>query len=321
VTEIIFRKGRLPNDPSKPRINMGAHLRAVSVPASCAFYSKVANWGMLGNDDWGDCTCAACGHTVEQQTEYGQGAEYLITTGECLDEYTVIGGFNPDAGPPGENPTDNGATVQSALEYLQKTGLAGHKVAMFGELDVKNLNQLKQSVYEFGTVCIGINLPVSAMTQFNAGQPWTPVAGSAIDGGHCVIVVGYDANWVYVVSWGKVQPMSWAFWAEYVEEAWAIVSADWVSAMSGQDPDGVNKETLGAEFAAVTGKPNPFPAPSPGPAPAPKPVPAPPSPEPPPAPVPPAPVPPEPPAPPTPEPDWLKKLIAFIEALLERNGA
>ena len=73
------------------------------------------------------------------------------------------------------------------------------------------------------------------MTQFNQGKPWTPVAGSPIDGGHCVTVIGYTSAYLLVVTWGKIQKMDYAFWNTYVAaramqgEAWATVSQDWVN--------------------------------------------------------------------------------------------
>jgi hypothetical protein len=309
----VFHSGRKPNDPSKPRLDLGRHLTGTA-PEVADYYSKVPVWGMDGNDQWGDCTCAADCHIACQQSLYGTGTENVPTTADALAAYAAVGGFDPNAGPPGGNPTDNGATVQDALNYLRTTGVSGFKVAAFGELDVKDTAKIKLGVYQFGTLSIGINLPTSAMGQFDGGQPWTPVAGSAIDGGHCVIVAGYDADWLYVITWSKVQRMSWSFWDTYVEEAWAIVTPEWANAA------GLDKAALGAEWAALTGEANPFP-PAPAPVPVPVPPPAPvPVPVPPPAPVPlpppapkPVPQPPSPPGPPTPgELSWLRDVLEGI---------
>ena len=83
---------------------------------------------------------------------------------------------------------------------------------------------------------------------------------------NCVIVCGYDATYLRVFTWGTVQKMSYTFWDKYVEEAWPVVSQDWVSAAKGTDPAGVDLATLGQQFASVTGQPSPFPAPAPVPA-------------------------------------------------------
>lgn len=292
---IVFRQGRLPNDPSKPRVSLDPHLDGTA-PASVDNYSGVASWGMLGNDEWGDCVFACDGHITEQQTALGLGQELVVTTGQALAAYSKVTGFNPNAGPPGANPTDNGSTVQAGMGYLVKPGFGTFKAAAFGELSVSNMAKIKQAVYEFGCLSIGINLPTSAMDQFNAGQPWTPVAGSAIDGGHCVQVAGYDADWIYVITWGQVQKMSYAFWAQYVEEAWAPIAADWVS------KTGLSLTAFGAEFAAMFNVANPFPAPAPVP-PAPTPTPTP------------TPVPAPPPAP-VPQPSWWETFINWLVEFL-----
>jgi hypothetical protein len=277
---VTFRPGVKPNNPNRPRLYFSAFRKAGAVaPASVNYYSGVINIGMLGNDQWGDCVEAADGHIVEQQTQYGQGAEVVITEAQALAAYSAITGFNPNAGPPGNNPTDQGTEVQAGLQYLRTPGLDNHAITMFAQLDPTNMADVQLAVAELGIVDIGMAFPASAMDQFNAGQPWDVVAGSPIEGGHCVVVVGYDSTYLYVYTWGAVQKMTYAFWNEYVAgnggEAWAIISPDWVNAASGTDPEGIDKEALGAQFAALTGDPNPFPAPAPAPTPAPTPTPTP----------------------------------------------
>lgn len=285
---VDFRPGVVPNDPLKPRLYFSAFRKAGAVPpASVDYYSQTPNIGMLGNDTCGDCVFAGNGHIVEQQTYLGQGAEYVVSTSQAIASYSRVTGYDPNAGPPGNNPTDQGTMLQTGLEDLQKVGFGGHVIAMFAQLDPRNINDVKLAVSEFGIVSIGIAFPNSAMTQFDNGQPWDVVQGATIEGGHCVVVAGYDDTYLYVYTWGKAQKMTYAFWNTYCAgnggEAWAVISKDWVSLATGQDPEGVDTHALGAQFAALTGKPNPFPAPAPPP-PAPTP---PPKPTPPPAPTPP----------------------------------
>lgn len=288
---VTFRPGVKPNDPRKARLYFRMFRKAGgTAPASVDYYSQLPNIGMLGNDDWGDCVEAENGHIVEQQTYLGSGssAEYVVSTDQALAAYSRITGFDPNAGPPGENPTDQGTMIQDGLNDLRKTGFGGHGIAAFAQLDPSDMSDVQLAVAEFGMVDIGFAFPASAMDQFNNGQPWDVVAGSPIEGGHCVGVAGYDADYLYVFTWGAVQKMTYAFWNEYVVnnggEAWAVISEDWASAATGKDPEGVDKYTFGAQFAALTGQANPFPAPDPTPVPAPPappaPVPSPPAPSP-----------------------------------------
>jgi hypothetical protein len=277
MPEITFRHGVKPNDPNRPRLYFSTFKKPKATPPAFIDYSRIPVIGMLGNDNWGDCVFAGDGHTVEQQTYFGQGVEYQVSESQALAAYSAVTGFNPNAGPPGENPTDNGAEVQQGLDFLRKTGFGGHKIAAFAQLDPRNMNDVKLAVAEFGAVAVGLAFPDSAMTQFNAGQPWDVVAGSPIDGGHRVTLVGYDATYLYVFTWNAVQKVTYAFWNEYIAanggEAWAHISEDWISAAKGVDPEGIDKYTFGAQFAALTGQANPFPAPAPTPTPTPTPVP------------------------------------------------
>lgn len=277
---IVFKPGVKPNDPHKPRLYFSAFRRAgVTAPTSVDYYSQLPNIGMLGNDNWGDCVEAASGHIAEQQTFLGQGTEYAVSTSDALAAYTRITGFNPNAGPPGNNPTDQGTMIQDGLSDLRKTGFGGHKVAAFAQLDPSKMADVKLAVSEFGAVDIGLAFPSSAMDQFNAGKPWDYVSGSPIEGGHCVVVVGYDAAFLYVYTWGAVQKVTQAFWNEYVAknggEAWAVISQDWVNSVTGLDLEGVNLAAFGAQYASLTGQPNPFPGPPPPPGPPVPPVPVP----------------------------------------------
>jgi hypothetical protein len=113
------------------------------------------------------------------------------------------------------------------------------------------------------------------MDQFDAGKPWDVVKHTTIEGGHAIAAVGYDVSYVYVVTWGKLHPMTWAFWDAYVEEAWTQLSTEFVNSVSGQDPLGETLHALGEQYAALTGQANPVPAPAPQPTPTPAPTPAP----------------------------------------------
>lgn len=266
-----YRFGRLPEDTSKPRLTLAPHLRPAAPPPSADWYSHVRAWGVLGNADWGDCVFAGNGHIIEQQTALGEGDETIVTDTEALAEYSRVTGFDPAAGPPGQNPTDQGALIQDGLADLRRNGLAGQKIAAFARVRQDDRGEMTTALYGLGTVSLGVNLPQSAMDQFDAGQPWTLVPDDGgILGGHCIVAAGYDPQYVYVVTWGKVIPVTWDWLAAYCDEAWAVVSAMWAGA-GGKDPEGVDLHSLGEEFAALTGKPNPFPAPQPTP---PKPDPA-----------------------------------------------
>lgn len=309
---IHFVPGRLPPHPedTHPRLKFGRVLTA-ALPAPLAsvdWHSEIADWPMYGNATWGDCVEAEIGHHEEVFTKYGVGTLVEVTDNDVLGAYSAITGFDPNAGPPGSNPTDNGTNIQDALSYWRKVGIVGHQIAAFAQVNVADMREVQTALALFGPLSIGINLPSSAVDQFNAGQPWDVVPGSQIAGGHCVALVGYDADYLYVVTWGAVQEMTYAFWSQYVEESWTPLSREWINS-AGVDPEGVDLAALGEQFTELTGQPSPFPKPQP--------VPPPPSPQPTPQPT---------PSPnPAPDPlaelvDILKKAITSVEAWFSRHG-
>jgi hypothetical protein len=233
-----------------------------AVPPVVDWVSLVEDWPMYGNDDWGDCVWAMIGHSIEAATRYGQGATFRPELADLLQGYHVVGGFDINAGPPGNNPTDQGTVIQDALNYWRKEGIGGHKILAFGQLDHENPAEIMTALHLFGHVQLGINFPTSAMDQFNAGQPWDVVDGSPVEGGHA-INLGYSRNdqGVYeweTVSWAQLLKMTPDFMATYAEEAWAVVTPEWLDKV-GNSPEGIDMESLGGAFAELTGEPNPFP--------------------------------------------------------------
>lgn len=270
---LSFRGGRLPAQPARPYLTAATFLAAQPAPpASSDWLSPVpaADWGMLGNDQWGDCTCAGVGHKRIGDVYVNQGTTLTVTTADALALYSAVTGFNPN-----DPSTDQGAVCQDVLQYWAKSGFLGEKIVAFAKVNLSNLTAVKQAIAVFGQIYTGFNFPSSAMDQFNAQQTWDVVAGSTIEGGHCVTIGAYDATGLECVTWGATQRMTWAFFQKYFDEAWVIVTPDFVNAATGDDKLGVSLYQLGQDYAALTGKPNPIPAPAPQPTPEPVPTPTP----------------------------------------------
>lgn len=301
----LLKLGRNQNDSAKPRLELDTYLNAgeLATPSVVDFASEVVTWPMYGNDTIGDCTAACVGHQVQAWTCY-TGAEVDIPEPDIIQLYSAVSGYDPQTGA-----NDNGATVQDTLTYMRKSGVpvAGHKILAFAQL--KDLSKIHDALWMFGSVYLGFACPESALEQFDADQPWDVVAHSPIAGGHAVPVqYAGTGNVPYqVVTWGRLQGMTQAFMSKYVEEAWVIITVDWLD-KNGHTPEGLDLQALGADLAALTGDPNPFPAPvPPAPPEPPQPVPAPPEPTPVPVPTP----TPEPPAPDDPK----AALLADLEIL------
>jgi hypothetical protein len=248
--------GRYPNDPSRARVVLHPD-GAVTPPASANWVGTsfpVSELGMLGNDDWGDCVFAGGYHAVDVFEFDGQAVTTAFTAAQALADYSTVTGFNP------KNPsTDQGATLQEGLEFWQKTGFGGYKIDAFAQISNANLALVQACIAFFGVVYAGLNVPSSAMTQFNAGQPWSVVARSQIEGGHCVPLIGYDASSFTCITWAKTQQMTTQFYQRYFDETWVPISTDWMR-KSGTTPSGLDTATANAQFQSLTGSTaSPFP--------------------------------------------------------------
>ena len=70
------------------------------------------------------------------------------------------------------------------------------------------------------------------------------------DNGHCIPAVAYDARNLYVVTWGELKPMSWQFYDAYADEAFAVLSQDFIDA-KGKTIDGFDLDALDADLVAT----------------------------------------------------------------------
>jgi len=221
------------------------------IPRDVDRESKVSNWPMYMNDQLGDCTCAAVGHQIQAWTAFA-GSEATIADSDVLNLYEKVGGYVP-----GDPSTDNGANIQDVLTYWHANGVAGHKISAFAQIrDCTNPWKLKEALYLFGSVYLGIQCPLSAQQQFQTNSPWTYDPNSPIEGGHAIVLqemvpVGTQYGVMEVVTWGALQRMTLPFAEHLIDEAWVIITPDWITA-NGTDIDGIDLKTLMADFAAIT---------------------------------------------------------------------
>lgn len=194
-------------------------------PASFGYYSELPDWQMLGNDSYGDCVWAGADHETMLWTKLG-GRPARFSDQDALADYAAVTGFDP-----ADPSTDRGTDVRNALKYRQKTGVIDasgkrHRIGAYVALEPGDYSQLCEAVYIFGAAGIGIEFPDSAMSQFSQGKPWSVVPAAKIDGGHYVPVVGRAHRHLLCVTWGRLQPLTKAFFERYCDEAWCILSAE-----------------------------------------------------------------------------------------------
>jgi len=217
----IYAKGKLALPPTR-----------VPVP-------NVAAWGMDGNDEYGCCAIAGGAHDVAAWDAILAALKAVNVTldpvpteDEVIAQYKALTGCQT----PGDA-HDTGLVLAHVLQAWQTVGLfGGTKIRAYAPVDHTNILDLHTAIASYGVAYVGVALPQSAEEQFQAGEPWALV-GDAPVGGHCIVLVGYDEKWLYAVSWGSVVQISWAWWAYYGTEAWAIIPEEYVQAGPSVDLD------------------------------------------------------------------------------------
>lgn len=214
------------------------------VPSAIDWSGKVPDWLMLANDSVGDCTCAAAGHLEMLWTSQTQ-TEFVPTDAAVLAAYSALTGYNP------ANPdTDTGADELTVLNYWRNTGIAGRKIFAFASVNLSNLAEVHAAIAFFGGLYLGAQIPQSAMDATQAGQAWTDTTDTNIVGGHAFPGVAYDPDGLACITWGQLQKMTWAWLAQYADEAYCVLSPDWI-ALNGLSPSGFNLTQLNQDLAQL----------------------------------------------------------------------
>jgi hypothetical protein len=257
---------------NKPAIRLSRLLTGVlpAHPASEDYGSAFTGWKMLGNDQAGDCEAVeTANNRALVSTVLGGATDYSTQADVWAFYQTQNPGFIPGSGPHGYGSSDDGGMdMQTANEAKVKVGIGGVKAVAFAKVDHTNPDEIAAALAIFGCVSFGITVLDANQTEFSEGQPWDVVAGSAVDGGHAVVGVGYPelSGAVRFVTWAEETSWTDAFDASQVEEAWVVIWPEHLT--SAAFLAGVNVEQLAADYLALTGSaldvPTPAPTPTPG---------------------------------------------------------
>lgn len=257
TTMTTFKTGCSPRQFSDmPRVS-SLRARASALPPLPVTVDNVAKLpafvGMMKNDTYGDCTCAGMAHLIQLWTGDAAGVMLTEPDAQVLEAYRDITGFDLATGKP-----DLGAAEQEVLRWWQKTGFpmadgTRHKIGPVYEANPRNLLGLCEVIWEFGAAYVGFEVPGGFMEELPTIW-WDNPAYSTIEGGHCVILTGFnrtDPNpnaWLFdVTTWGTNRQfkMRADFLTRYVNEAYGIVSSLWIEA-NGKTPYDIDLAILEA---------------------------------------------------------------------------
>lgn len=216
--------------PAPPALNVLAQ-----VAAELKTTDVLPLFPMDGNDTYGDCTIAALAHA---ETVYNGlvGIKNVMAQKDILKLYFKLTG--------GKDTGLNELDVLSAWKALK----GDNHIVAYAKVSIKDHAHVKSAIQLFGGVYLGFQVQENAIKDFDARKTWTP--GKLTNDGHAVYATGYDTHGVTLLTWGNTQQATWEWWDECVDEAYAILP---YQALTAGFAPGFNYKQLQEDLADITG--------------------------------------------------------------------
>lgn len=223
-------------------------LHLPSSPPVADYSMGLFNLGNMANDSLGDCTCAAVGHAIQTWTSLTRPEQIVLDDAAIIDLYAKSCGYVP-----GDPYTDNGGVMTDVLKYWYQHPIEGHDLSGFASIRPGNRASIRDAIYLFGVADVGVQLPLTAQS-----GPWdvSPDAELIGDrargswGGHAIPLVAYDQDSLTCITWGALKKMSWNWFDAYCDEAYGLLSTDWINA-AGNAPPGFDFAALAVDMQAI----------------------------------------------------------------------
>jgi hypothetical protein len=248
TTIAAHKLGKLPVRTDVRTLRLGRYVDVSKLPkppAALDLTHDVVDWPMYANDRVGDCTIAAAAHMIEAWTAAATGAAVEVTESSVLAAFDRVKVVDPLTG-------EEGAVELDVLTDWRRHGVDRHRIAAFARVSTYDHTLVRAAAWLFGGLYIGLALPLTAQTQEE--WDWTgSLSGDARPGswgGHAVDIVGYADTSLTAITWGATKELTWSFWDRYVDEAYCILSRDFLE--GDEAPNGFDLQALKEDLSLVT---------------------------------------------------------------------
>lgn len=217
-----FKMGKLPAQKGSISFRYKRYVDKALVPAVPATFgfpeSEVSHWGLFANDTYNTGVLAAFAH---EEMLRGRRANKPVefTDYSVVGDYCRAGSFDFTA------VSDRGLTLEDAAAYRRKTGISDYKndlvqVAGYATLKPRNVDELVQAAYLFGSVIVGLEISTRAIQQFKDGEVWDVTRRGKVVGTTAAVIVGRAKNGnLQAVIWGRLQELTPEFYRKYNDES------------------------------------------------------------------------------------------------------
>ena len=232
------------------------HAELANPPAAVSRPHPGFEWGMLANDQVGDCVIAMMLHSIEDFHLDAGTPVPAFTDRDALRLYSEITGYNPH-----DPNSDQGTNESTAMTYWERPGLRtsdgiDHKIAATVAVDPSSLTECRIAIDEFVALQIAIALPISAQGQTEwrvVGNGRTGDSAPGSWGGHGIPYREYDAETFKCVTWGAELLLTVPFHQTYAQQAHVVVTTEMLD-KRGVGPSGVVWDDLIADIKALSGQ-------------------------------------------------------------------
>ena len=242
-----YRLGKLPARPDAIKHKFGSFFHAAELPTPTLVFGRpdlIKDWGMLANDRHSCCVFSGAFHETMLWRAWAGAEIPTFTDANVISDYSAVTGYDPN-----DPSSDRGADMQRAASYRKKVGIVDatgqrHQVAAYVSLKAGDVDQLALAAFMFGAVGLGVEMPTSAMDQFEQGEPWDVVSGAYVEGGHYIPCIGRNrAGNFLIITWGRLQAVTPAFIKKYMDEGVVYLSLEQLRG-TGLSPRGFDKVAL-----------------------------------------------------------------------------
>lgn len=250
----------------QPKLNLADYVSDMAEPPPAVHRSNLGDpllRDVLGNDQWGDCGDAMTLHGIEAfHLDAGTPAPPFHTV-DALWLYGKVSGFDPNQGPPGQNPTDNGTDNQQLVDFWRDSGVvcsadgSVHKIAGSVFIDPRDVRLTRIAIWEFVVLFSAVGLPNTAKDQSHWQVTDPSLKGDAAVGSwgyHDIVYLSYDQDGLRNDTWGEELLVDWAWKTAYGVQDFVVITEDMMD-LKGTSPAGVNWTQLTADLAKFPPQP------------------------------------------------------------------
>ena len=200
-------------------------LDGFSVPSQVCYGNGVP-YESYGNSAWGDCELAAAASL--EQTWDGEIGDSIAP----LDESTIIAEYEQLSGATPDDPSVGLGNSQLFAQW-SGAGIVGTTISpQVSTLQTTNTGMIESAIWQFGGVYASVDLP-NVDRSLADNTEWNLANSQGATSGHAIALVGYNQTDLFIVTWGRIQAVSWQWWDQYATGAYAVLPTQFVIAGHG----------------------------------------------------------------------------------------